>query len=161
MRVVIFGSRNWTDKALIREVLVRKAYPAGTVIVHGDNGYNANGKMLFNRPDEDAVRGADKLAGAVASSLGYKVERYPADWRGLGRKAGPVRNEQMAELMPAEALCFHRDLRGSRGSMDMFSRLAMREIVVEVFDGNTFLGHDVVLVHDHQPRQPWVLERLL
>jgi hypothetical protein len=135
MTILVFGSRDWTDKALIREVLVAKAFPADTLFIHGDNGYDAAGRMLFGRPDEEAVRGADKLAGAVARAMGYQVQPFPADWRGRGRAAGPYRNEQMAQQRPDLALCFHHNLRASRGSMDMFNRLGLREIPVEVFDG--------------------------
>jgi hypothetical protein len=38
--------------------------------------------------------------------LGLKTERYPADWKKHGRKAGPLRNEHMASLGADLALGF-------------------------------------------------------
>lgn len=61
-KVLLFGSRDWTDKALIRETILARAYPPDTLFIHGDNGYRG-GRMLFDRPDEEADTGADKLAG--------------------------------------------------------------------------------------------------
>ena len=43
------------------------------------------------------AQGADALGERYAWRHRLKVERYPADWEGLGKSAGPVRNEQMAQ----------------------------------------------------------------
>ncbi len=85
--ILVCGSRNWTDKALIHSWLSK--LPKGTEIVCG------------------ACKGADVLAGEVARELGFKVTEYPADWRAHGKAAGPMRNEQMiAEARPARVLAF-------------------------------------------------------
>jgi len=47
------------------------------VVIHGD------------------ARGADRLADLWATSRDVDVERFPADWHGLGRAAGPLRNARM------------------------------------------------------------------
>lgn len=59
MKVLVCGPRVWTDWKPIVEVL--RAFPQGTIIVHGD------------------ARGADKMAGAVARRLGFEVRPYPVD----------------------------------------------------------------------------------
>jgi YspA, cpYpsA-related SLOG family len=41
--------------------------------------------------------GADKLGEKYAKERGFKVKQFPADWAGLGKKAGYERNKQMAE----------------------------------------------------------------
>jgi hypothetical protein len=134
MKVLVFGSRHWTDKQYIRDVIGVQTYPSGTLFIHGDNGYR-NGAMLFGRPDEEADQGADKLAGAVAQELGYSVQRFPALWRVRKRAAGPLRNRQMADERPDEALCFHENLAGSKGSKGMLELLRERGIPVAVFNG--------------------------
>lgn len=128
LTVLVFGSRNWTDKARIREVLEKCAFPEGTLFIHGDNGYDANGRMLgAGRPDSEAVRGADKLAGAVAQELGFDVIAYPANWLLYGASAGPRRNSEMARTLeqskPARAICFS-ELPLGRGSADMMRKCA-------------------------------------
>jgi len=42
-------------------------------------------------------RGADMLGERYATENGFKIERYPAAWDTYGKKAGPMRNKQMAE----------------------------------------------------------------
>src|SRR5262245_59245118 len=77
MRVLVCGSRSWTDAEAIRRRLCR--LPAGAVIVSG------------------AARGADSLAAHEASALGLSVELHPADWQRYGRSAGYRRNIAMLE----------------------------------------------------------------
>lgn len=49
------------------------------------------------------ARGVDRAAAAVIRRLGLRVQiqRWPADWDGLGRKAGPVRNRNMLRGLSA------------------------------------------------------------
>jgi len=74
-RVLIAGSRTWTDAAAIAALLA--TLPPDTVIVHG------------------AARGADTLAAHLAAARGFTVEAHPADWAREGRAAGPRRNAAM------------------------------------------------------------------
>jgi hypothetical protein len=136
MKVLLFGSRDWMDNALIRQTLRAEAWPEGTVFIHGGNGYDASGYPLTPRqPDSRAVRGADCLAGAVVAEMGYEVRRFFADWRTHGRAAGPLRNREMAAERPDRAICFHPNVESSRGSRDMLDVLRKLEIPVMVIDG--------------------------
>jgi hypothetical protein len=45
--------------------------------------------------------GADAAGEDWASARGIPVKRFPADWEGLGRAAGPARNGEMAEYAGA------------------------------------------------------------
>ncbi len=58
-------------------------------------------KFPFINPIEEVVsgcaRGADTLGEWWAKSRGYKIKRFPAAWGIHGKKAGPIRNRQMAE----------------------------------------------------------------
>lgn len=83
MIVIVCGSRDWTDRALIREWLAK--LPRGSVVVHG------------------AARGADTIAGEEAAALGFEVRAYPADWSN-GRGAGPARNQRMLDAEAPEAV---------------------------------------------------------
>jgi hypothetical protein len=55
---------------------------------------------------------------------------YQADWKGLGRKAGPIRHQQMLdESQPALVVAFP----GGRGTADMVCRARGADIeVIEV-----------------------------
>jgi len=86
MRVIVTGSRHWTDVAEVERALLR--LPRDAVIVHG------------------AARGLDAIAARVAVEQGLTVEAHPADWGSHGRAAGPIRNQAMVDLGVDECLAF-------------------------------------------------------
>jgi hypothetical protein len=45
--------------------------------------------------------GADTLGESVALELGLAIEKFPADWVTYGKAAGPIRNEEMANIAGA------------------------------------------------------------
>lgn len=112
MIVCVCGSRSWRDDEKIRARLAE--FPRGTTIMHGN------------------ARGADKIAGQVADSLGFPVAIYPAEWRKYGRRAGHVRNAFMASLPPDWIIAFW-DGR-STGTRSMIDLGRKRGIPVEVIE---------------------------
>ncbi|OFW63656.1 MAG: hypothetical protein A2Y74_04465 [Actinobacteria bacterium RBG_13_63_9] len=116
VRALVTGSREWTDRALIHQVLSR--LPAGSVVIHG------------------GARGVDRLAGSVARELVFAEVEFRADWR-LGKKAGYLRNQRMLTLgEPDVVLAFHSDLASSKGTADMVRRARKAGVPVEVYDGS-------------------------
>ncbi len=112
MRLLICGSRNWTDRDIILRA-VKKRNPS--VIIEGE------------------CQGADKLAASVAEELGIPVEKFPADWAKHGRRAGPIRNQQMLdEGKPDYVLAF--PAKESRGTWDMVRRAEKAGIEIEVLE---------------------------
>lgn len=95
-RVLITGSRTWTDTTPIRRAL-REQWADGAVLVSGA-----------------CRRGADQLAEQVWAAWGGQVERHPADWHRHGRCAGFRRNEAMVALGADVCLAFILD--ESRGA---------------------------------------------
>ncbi len=82
-RVLITGSRGWTDHDTVRDALTVALwgnYPA--VIVHGA-----------------CPTGADAIASwwvrQIGRNLAVAQEPHPADWNTHGRAAGPIRNNEM------------------------------------------------------------------
>lgn len=49
-----------------------------------------------------AARGADLLGEQYAKIAGYEVSRFAPDWDGLGKKAGYMRNAEMAKYAIAD-----------------------------------------------------------
>lgn len=107
------------SQAVIRRELEK--LPEGTIIVHG------------------ACRGADNIAGFVATILGFEVRAYPARWEVLGRRAGIVRNQEMLdkEHLPDEpidlVLAFHEDPALGTGTANMVRLAEQAGIEVQVF----------------------------
>lgn len=66
------------------------------------------------------ARGADTFGMKWAYSNNIPVAKFPADWDAYGKKAGPIRNGEMADY--AEALiAFIWD--GSRGTANMIKQM--------------------------------------
>lgn len=105
MKVLVCGSRYWTDVAAIRYAL--SSLPKDTIIIHG------------------AANGADSIAGEIARELGFEERPYPANWTAHGKAAGPIRNSEMLmkEHLPGDpishVLAFSKDFANSRGTKDM------------------------------------------
>jgi hypothetical protein len=83
MRTIIAGSRGCTDKRELLAALAECGWTP-TVVISG------------------AAPGADTLGEEWAKKFNVPCERYPADWKRLGKSAGHQRNQQMATA--AEAL---------------------------------------------------------
>ena len=86
MKVIVCGSRYLDDDDLVnatldqlRITLKARGHTLDTII-HGD------------------MTGADALADEWANTRGIERIKHPANWTGLGRPAGPVRNRRMLEL---------------------------------------------------------------
>lgn len=77
-RVLVTGSRTWTDTAVIRAELARVWGDGDAVLVTGA-----------------CPTGADALAETCWRVWGGRVERHPADWVRHGRTAGFRRNAAM------------------------------------------------------------------
>lgn len=113
MKVIVCGSRNWTNVDLVVDRLMD--LPENTLIIHGN------------------CRGADKLAATLALGLELKVIAYPADWTRYGKEAGPKRNELMLTEKPDLVIAFHNNLRRkSKGTKDMVLLALDTGIPVEV-----------------------------
>lgn len=51
---------------------------------------------------EGGCRGVDLLAKRYADERGITVKEFPADWETYGKRAGAIRNKQMAEYATSE-----------------------------------------------------------
>lgn len=91
-RILITGSRSWTEAATIRHALIFRIPWQHVTIVSGA-----------------CPTGADKLCEEAAEMLGYAIERHPARWNVYGKAAGFRRNEEMVKLGADRCLAFIRN----------------------------------------------------
>lgn len=118
-RILITGSRHWSDTAIIEKAILAAVEdrPASTVVVvHG------------------AAPGADTLAAEVAEKYGFRVEAHPAEWEKFGRAAGPTRNRVMVRR--GADMCLAFPTQGSRGTYDTVRRATAAGIPVRTFKGS-------------------------
>jgi hypothetical protein len=112
MRILVCGGREFTDRRLLNDTLNGLRLTRG--IVHVIAG---------------GARGADSMAEWWAKAEGVPCQVYQADWAGLGRKAGPIRNQRMLdEGKPDLVVAFP----GGRGTADMVRRGREAGEVIEV-----------------------------
>ena len=69
--------------------------------------------------------GGDELGRLWAEGVGVPVEEYPADWGNLGRKAGYVRNRQMAGHATHLFAIWDGESNGTRHMVDIARRLGL------------------------------------
>lgn len=116
MRILITGSRDWSNKERIWDALSEQYHcwehpaeecPEGMkpwVIVSGA-----------------CPTGADAMCEEYGRLHGWTVERHPADWEQFGKRAGYLRNKEMVDLGADVCLAFILD--ESKGAT-MTARLA-------------------------------------
>lgn len=88
-RVLVTGSRSWTDADVIREALAEQWGDGTTVLI-----------------SSACPRGADRIAEQIWTRWGGIVERHPADWHTHGRAAGFRRNTAMVQAGASVCLAF-------------------------------------------------------
>lgn len=92
LRVIIAGSRDFDDFPKLMNSCIE-------ILAGIANRYNDLDKI---RIVSGAARGADRLGEQYAKIAGYEVSRFSADWDGLGKRAGYVRNAEMANFAVAD-----------------------------------------------------------
>jgi hypothetical protein len=105
-RLLVTGSRTWTNEATIEDGL-RTAW-------HELRDYGWHQVVLVHGACPD---GADAIADKIWREHGLPVERHPAEWRPYGiynPQAGKVRNKLMVDLGADLCLAFiHKDSAGA------------------------------------------------
>lgn len=130
LRILVTGSRTWTDANAVGEALYAAINDSGAdeiTIVHGA-----------------CPRGADQLAAEFRESEAawfdnasrvLAEERHPAEWDRHGKRAGFIRNQAMADLGADICLAFIVD--GSRGAAHCAARAELAGISVRYFRRST------------------------
>lgn len=119
MRILVTGSRDWSDADTMFRALLRQ--PGDAQLVHG------------------GCKGADLMADRLWKILG-RIELngrpYPevheAKWSEFGAAAGPIRNQRMVDLGADVCLAF--PMPWSRGTWDCVRRARAAGIAVEIIN---------------------------
>ena len=117
MKLIIAGSREFTDYKLLTETMAAEGLNADTVatVVSG------------------CARGADRLGEKWAVAQGIPIARFPANWDSYGKRAGYVRNSEMAEYADACIVFWNGSSKGTKHMIDVANRKqGMRLITVTV-----------------------------
>jgi len=101
-KVIVAGSREHTDREIVREHMNRLWREIGPYeIVSG------------------TARGVDTIGASLAKDAGITVHEYPANWQALGRRAGYIRNQVMAQNATHLLAIWDGHSRGTRHMIDI------------------------------------------
>lgn len=106
VKIVIAGGRDFKDYKLLEE---RCDYYLQDAV---EKGYTI--KIVCG-----CAKGADKLGERYAKARGYEVIYYPANWEKYGKRAGYLRNEEMAIAGDALIAFWDNQSRGTKHMIDL------------------------------------------
>lgn len=108
-------------------------------IIAGSRGFNDLDRLdfcLYQVPWEitevvsGTARGADSLGEYWAEQNGIPIKQFPADWNKWGKRAGYIRNIEMAKYADACIIFWDGDSKGSKHMMDL---AVLNELYTKVF----------------------------
>lgn len=109
-KILVCGSRDWTDTAAIHQRLNQLLGPV--TVIHG------------------AAKGADRIAANWAALKGHETQAFPADWTRHGKRAGILRNLEMLDRNPDLVIAFQ--IGNSHGTQHTINEARRHGIPVEV-----------------------------
>jgi len=118
--VLVTGSRNYTNKEKIRDVLNK--YFSNTVLIVG------------------GATGADTIAADIAERWEWNIIEMLAQWARDGKAAGPIRNQEMLKVLGALGKCGYKTVveafphSDSRGTRHMISRAREAGVTVNIHE---------------------------
>jgi hypothetical protein len=71
-----------------------------------------------------------------AKVKGYKVEKFPADWEKHGKKAGFIRNRQMADYADMLICFWDFESKGSKNMIETARSLGLKTHIVDIRERN-------------------------
>jgi len=126
MRILVTGSREFTDRHIIEGALIDcdedRLVPLSMgwvppTVVHG----------------ACPEGGADEIADDMAKDLGWVTEPHPAAFKQFGKKAGPIRNQAMVDLGADVCLGFFKRGALNKGTTDCVIRAIKAGIPVRTY----------------------------
>lgn len=114
MKVIIAGGRDFNDYEFLKQVCSKLSELDSEIeIVSG------------------GAKGADALGERFANEMGYALKVFPADWS-EGRKAGPIRNSQMANYADALIAFWDGKSKGTKNMIDLATKRGLGVKVVYI-----------------------------
>ncbi|CAB5221997.1 Mycobacteriophage D29, Gp61 [uncultured Caudovirales phage] len=123
MKTIIAGCRNFNDNLLLRKRL----------------DYYTEHNGAITEVVSGGAAGVDTIGEWYALMNGIPVRQFKADWNKLGKKAGPIRNRQMAEYADVLLAVWDGKSRGTKNMIDEMNKL--KKPVFIVWIGESFVAN--------------------
>lgn len=116
-KIIIAGGRDFSNYSLLKE---KVDFYLSEAIAAGDEIVIVSGK----------ANGADSLGEKYAIEKGYSIDEHPAKWNELGKRAGYVRNEEMAKVAHALIAFWDGKSKGTKHMIDLAKKYNLHVRVV-------------------------------
>jgi hypothetical protein len=115
IKLIVAGCRDYDNYFVVHEELFKLNLKPGKVeIVSGH------------------ASGVDSLGERFAKDHDLDLKLFPADWDGLGKKAGYVRNEQMAQYGDALLAFWDGKSKGTKHMIDLATKHGLKVKVIDI-----------------------------
>jgi hypothetical protein len=111
MRTIIAGGREFSDSGLMLDSINELEWDISQVVC-------------------GLARGADLMGKTWAEGYDVSVAEYPAKWKELGRKAGPLRNIEMSENADALLAFWDGESKGTKHMIDQATKKGLKVKVI-------------------------------
>ncbi len=113
VKIIVAGSRTFNDYDFLKEKM---------------------DELIKGREETEIVsgtaKGADILGEKYAKESGFQIKRFPADWDKYGKRAGYIRNEEMAKYANA-CICFwDGKSKGTQHMINLAKHHGLKTIVI-------------------------------
>lgn len=115
MKLIIAGSRGITDYETVRQAVIESGYW---------KKYGNSIEVVCGM-----ARGVDLLGMEFARRNHLEVHEFPADWKGLGKVAGHIRNAQMGDFADGLLAIWDGDSRGTKHMIDYATKKGLEVYV--------------------------------
>lgn len=119
MKTIIAGSRSCLDYSVVKKAVrlsIESGFQFPTCIVSG------------------GAKGVDTLGEKFADEFGISKEIYLAEWDKYGRRAGYIRNEEMAKVSDSLIAIWDGCSRGTKHMIDLAKKYNLRVYVYKIED---------------------------
>lgn len=113
MKVIIAGTREFTDYDLIKETIENSGYDVTEVICGG-------------------ARGTDYFGEIWALENKIPISYFLADWKHHGKSAGPKRNQLMGKYADAAIIFWDGQSKGTKNMIDIMKKADKPYIIKRV-----------------------------
>lgn len=120
MKIIIAGSRTITDEVKVSFII---ANGLCKLLPEDERG----APVIFDcEIVSGTASGVDKLGEKYAKDWSIKLKKFPADWGKYGKRAGYLRNKQMAEYADALILIWDGKSRGSQMMLELAKQYKLK-----------------------------------
>ena len=141
VRIIFCGDREWGDYSTI----------AATMLSASDYLVEKGAKLFII---EGKCRGADLIAEHTAKLNGVPYQGFPAEWKRLGKRAGPIRNEQMIVEGRADGcIAFHDNIFLSKGTKNMIDTAARYQVPFVLYTAYSYSFLDRCIQHAQERKK--------